>query len=334
MALNIFSDVTVDLQASAPSATIGLGIPAIFVKAVGLGPTAKITKYYDLKTLEVTHRKGTDVANVAEAIFSQQYRPDHVDVIEYIDLAAGIELYFNEDWTFALLATPSVSDSTTLSMSIDQHGYKFAVVQVEKASELTTIGKQNWTIATVLPKANGRLDAALVGNVASRQVGSVNWKFRSLTGVTPYDDVTQVEYSAIELANGITYNTRGSLATTSLGKTLSGSFIDDLHGRIWIKKNVQIKLQDFLNKNDKVPYNTMGINLLLGELSNVLSTAWQNGIIETGDDTKGKYTTAAGTRDKQDQADVQKRVYKGLSFTYTPATSVDKLSVSGTVILP
>lgn len=334
MALNIFSDVTVDLQASAPSVTIGLGVPAIFVKATGLKPEAKITKYYDLKTLEVTYNKGTDVAKAAEAIFSQQYRPDHVDVIEYIDLSAGVELFFNEDWTFALLATPSVEDNTTLSMAVDQHGYKFAVVQVEKASEIATIGTQNWTIVTVLPKSNGRLDAALVGNVASRQVGSVNWKFRSLAGVKPYDDITQVEYSAIEQANGITYNTRGSVATTSLGKTLSGSFIDDLHGRIWIKTNVQTKLQDFLNKNDKVPYNTMGINLLLGELSNVLSTAWQNGIIETGDDTKGEYTTAAVSRSKQDEADVQKRVYKGLSFTYTPATSIDKLAVSGTVILP
>lgn len=334
MALNIFSDVTVDLQASAPSVTIGLGVPAIFVKASGSNPTANVTKYYDLPTLVSKYTNGTDVANAATAIFSQQYRPDHIDVIEYIELSAGVEQFFNEDWTFALLATPTVEDSTTLSMAIDQHGYKFAVVQVEKASDIATIGAQNWTIATVLPKANGRLDAALVGNVASRQVGSVNWKFRSLTGVKPYDDVSQVEYSAIEVANGITYNTRGSVATTSLGKTLSGSFIDDLHGRIWIKTNVKTKLQDFLNKNDKVPYNTMGINLLLGELSNVLSTAWQNGIIETGDDTKGEYTTAAVPRSGQDEADVQKRVYKGLSFTYTPATSIDKLAVSGTVILP
>lgn len=329
-----FSDVTVDLGVQTPSAVIGLGVPAVLVKATGDSPKASLTKYTSLATLDTKYGADADVYKVVKTIFDQDNRPDHVDVIEYNDIATDVPAYWGDDWTFILLATNTVADAGSLSMAVEQLGEKFAVVQVEKSDDLKTIGAQKWTIGAVLPAGNGRLDAAMVGNIASLTVGSVNWKFRDVVDVTPYEDVTMVEYEAIKANHGITYKKRGSFATTSNDQTLDGSYIDDLHGRIWTTVNIQNSLQDFLNSNAKVAYNASGIGLLLGVLSNVLNTAFQNGIIDAADDGSARFTTAAGARSTQAETDVQNRLYKGLSYTYVPAQSIDGVAVRGTVILP
>lgn len=336
MANNKFSDVVVRLTGSLPNVSIGLGIPLILVKTADTSDNfvPKLKKFYSIDEVNADYTTGTDVNTVAKTIFDQEARPDHVSVLEFKTLPNDLTTFWNEDWTFALLATPNASDAAALSTAVEQVGFKFAVVQVEKASDVAAVGGQLWTIVTVLPKANGRLDAAIVGAIGSLQVGSQNWKFKSVKDVTPYDDVTTVEYDAIDRANAITYVSRGGQPTTTSGHVANGQYIDEMHGRIWIKVNTEKALMGVLNKNDKVPYNAAGISLLQGELSNVLETAYQNGIIETGADTKGWYTVGASSRAAQTDDDILKRVYSGLTFSYMPSSSIDKVVVSGTVELP
>ena len=336
MANSKFSDVIVRLSGSLPKVSIGLGIPLVLVKTTNTSDNfvPKLKKYYSLEDLTVDYAGGTDTNAVAKTIFDQDARPDHVSVLEFKTLASDLTTFWNEDWTFALLATPNAADSAALSMAVEQVGFKFAVVQVEKSADVAAVGGKMWTIITVLPKANGRLDAAIVGAIGSLQVGSQNWKFKSVKDVTPYDDVTNIEYDAIDRANGITYVTRGGQATTTSGRVANGQYIDEMHGRIWIKVNTESALMGVLNKNAKVPYNAAGISLLQGELSNVLETAYQNGIIETGADTKGWYSVSAASRAAQTDDDVLKRTYSGLTFSYMPSSSIDKVVVNGTVELP
>jgi len=334
MANTKFSDVTVTLKGSVPSISIGLGIPAVLVKTNVDAPKSKMTKFYDIQAVSDAYGPDTDMTKVARAIFSQDARPEHIDVIEYTDITNDINAFWNEDFTFALLATPNAADNATLALAIEQLAYKFAVVQVEKAADLAAFKGMQWTIGTVLPFANGRLDAAIVGGVASRTVGSVNWKFKALNGIKAWDDIMTTEKGAIDEAFGITYLTRGNMASTTGGHVMNGLYIDDLHGRIWIDSNIQSSLMNVLNQNDKVPYNAVGIGLLLGELSAVLETAFQQGIIETGVDTKGSYSVAGSTREQQTASDINSRKYSGLTFTYTPSSSIDHADVNGTVLLP
>ena len=138
MANNKFSDVVVRLTGSLPNVSIGLGIPLILVKTADTSDSfvPKLKKFYSLDEINADYTSGTDVNTVAKTIFDQEARPDHVSVLEFKTLPNDLTTFWNEDWTFALLATPNASDAAALSMAVEQVGFKFAVVQVKRRQML------------------------------------------------------------------------------------------------------------------------------------------------------------------------------------------------------
>lgn len=175
------------------------------------------------------------------------------------------------------------------------------------------------------------MDAALVGANATLTVGSITWKFKELVGITP-ELLTSNELSGINRCKAIAYVEVNNRGETSEGWTLSGEYIDVLHGILWVKTNVQGKLENFLQENGKVPYEQRGITQLSGVVTQVLEEAYEQGIILTDPITgKGDYSVDTTSRDEQSQQYISDRHYGGLSFTYHVSGAIHTVTVNGQV---
>jgi|GEM_PF-4058488 hypothetical protein len=116
--------------------------------------------------------------------------------------------------------------------------------------------------------------------------GKINFAGKQQLGlaVNVSDTVT---YDAL-LLNG--YNVYGSFASRASAYQLTenGSiggaylWVDNVYDSVWLADQLQNSVATLLANINRVPYNQTGIALITGVLSNVISTAQKNGVIEKG----------------------------------------------------
>lgn len=293
--------------------------------------------YLELNSADAATSAGysadTDVYKAVDAYFKQSEPSDRVAVLDYGDgkLDDALKAFWNQNFTFIVFATPGVTaDATIVSNDCEANKDHFVVLQSDKPGDFTALGGQNYTIG-VVHDLSERMDVALVGSIANSPVGSVTWKFKELTGVTP-QDLSVNELAAINKVRAIAYETVNGEPQTSEGKVLSGEYIDAIHGEIWVQVHMASALQKLLHDNDKIPYETRGINMILSTATQVLEKAYEQGIILTDDTTsKGDYSLNATPRSAQSQQDLSNRHYGGLSFKYHMSGAIHTITVYGTV---
>lgn len=347
------SDVTVKLAVSSPTAVTGLGNIMIIAAAqttsdgkASVGATIDdgvITSVTDsasgavfktYPTLDVLAKDfGTDTAvyKKAKTYFDQENPSDRISVLTYASGKAtdALGAFWNADWTFAVLADNKDTNLLEIANTFEANEDHILVIQVAQASDLLAYKNLNYTIGCV-HDAREAMDTALLGRCASLAVGSITWKFKDLKDVTP-QDVTAGEKAAIDAAHGIAYITVHGKAQTSEGFVLSGEFIDEIHGEIWVKNNMEAKLENLLQVNGKVPYDASGIAMVQGAVTTVLQTATDQGIVLKDKDGKGQFSVTATQRSAQSISDLSARKYAGCSFTYAPSAAIHTIAVNGTV---
>lgn len=290
-------------------------------------------EYKNLDAVKNDYADNADIVAKAEDYFAQE---NHSDRIAIADLPAGKEQealgafwFFN--WTFAIRAKSSDDNPaiTLLSNIFEANKDHFLVIQTTDVTFLKTLQGQAYTIALEHDTAEP-MDAAHVGAIATLPVGSTTWKFKTLRGITP-EALTSTELNAINQVNAVAYTTVFGKDQTTEGKTLSGEYIDTLHGIIWVRNEMQAKLQKLLQDNDKLPYSQVGINMILAVATQVLNTAYEKGIIQQDDNGKADFTISATGRNEQSAKDLSNRHYGGLSFTYHASGAIHSITVRGTI---
>lgn len=275
----------------------------------------------------------SDVYKKASAYFAQDNHSDRISVLDLpVDKmrdALGAFWYF--DWTFAILSKPmaDANSLTDLSNIFEANKDHFLVIQSNDPSSFVKLTGQNYTIGLV-HDVSEPMDSAFVGAIAMLPIGSTNWKFKTLNGITP-DTLTVTELDAINRVHAIGYETVFGKNQTSSGKVLSGEYIDTLHGVIWVKTRMETSLEKLLQDNNKVPYEQRGINMVLATGTQVLNEASERGIILNDDNGKPEFTITASGRDQQSAQDLSDRHYGGLSFTYHASSAIDSITVHGVV---
>ncbi|MBM5675608.1 DUF3383 family protein [Listeria seeligeri] len=324
------TDVRVHISVLYPSPRVGLGRPAIFVKGTGLA----YKEYTTLEELKTDFADTTETFAKAKTLLAQKNKPDLIAVVTFEEgkILAAAEEYFLKSWHFALLAENKAADALALSNLIEENKFKFAVFQFATAAEIAPLVKNTRTIALVHSKIEENLDAALVGDVASLPVGSATWKGRhKLEGITA-EMLKVSEIDAIQKAGGLCYIEKAGIPQTSEGKTVSGEFIDSIHGDDWIKATIETRLQKLLTETDKITFDARGIALLQGELTTVLNEGFANGIIDSNDETgEANYSITALQRPDLSDDDIAKRNYKGLSFRYKRSGAIHSVDVYGEI---
>lgn len=362
---NTLSDITVKLNVETPSVPVNMGNLALFVK----GDKQKVEGFNSYEDLQKVYGSNDLVKQVANGYFSQDDHGNKLFVITYTDVATAATAFYGEGWEFATIipgvkvVTPSentgddqnkekeavtvdttndLADTVALSNFIDSKKERFAVVGVPATAENVekigdtkkAFGNSPRTIIFVSGTNQAEAEygiGGLVGAVGNETVGSVTWKFRKIGGVKPVDlTVTQIQ--KLHENNTFTYVTKAALDQTSEGKTLSGEFIDALHGDDWVKASLETELQKLLSNSKKITFDSAGIAQIDATVTAVLTTATNNGIISVNPETNaGEFTVTTASRAQSSEEEIAQRNYTGLKFSYTRSGAIHTVRVNGQI---
>lgn len=362
---NTLSDITVKLNTETPSTPVNMGNLALFVK----GDKQNVEGFNSYEDLQKVYGSNDLVKQVANGYFSQDDHGNKLFVITYTDVATAATAYYGEGWEFATVipgvkvVTPSentggdqnkekeavtvdttndLADTVALSNFIDSKKERFAIVGLPATAENVAkiadtkkaFGNSPRTIFFVSGADQAEAEygiGGLVGAVGNETVGAFTWKFRKIGGVKPVDlTVTQIQ--KLHENNAFTYVTKAGLDQTSEGKTLSGEFIDALHGDDWVKASLETELQKLLSNSKKITFDSAGIAQIDATVTAVLTTATNNGIISVNPETNaGEFAVTTASRAQSSEEDIAQRNYTGLKFSYTRSGAIHTVRVNGQI---
>lgn len=290
-------------------------------------------EYKNLDAVAVDYKEGTPVYKKASAYFAQSNHSDRIAVLDYDKSKAyeALKAFWYFNWAFAICVDNTIDDSTVnLSSIFEVNKDHFLVLQTDNISQYTQFNGQNYTIG-LSHNLDEPMDAAFVGAIATRPVGAVTWKFKNLVGITAQNLTTQ-ELAGINNVHAIAYEEMMGRGQTSEGTTLSGEYIDLLHGVLWVQTTAQAKLEKMLQENGKIPYESKGIAMIGAVLTEVMNKAYEMGIIMTDDATgRAMFTVTTTPREQQSQKHLSERFYDGASFEYHASSAIHTITVNGTV---
>lgn len=116
-------------------------------------------------------------------------------------------------------------------------------------------------------------ESAWVGGQAPKNPGSLTWKFKPLTGITP-DILTAAEFNNITDDNGNTYETTGGVGMiSSEAVVVSGEYIDIIRGTDWLQTRMAEDLFSLLVNSDKIPFTNPGLGAIESKIRYWLNRA-------------------------------------------------------------
>lgn len=323
-------DVTVDISVSSPAPRIGLGRVLILTEKVG-APTYK--EYVSLEALALDYADGTPAHAKAETVFSQNNRPDVVSVATYETGApeASLNAFYNRAWHFVLLANDVAAEQLEVANLVEAKDFKFFAALVDDNIGREALRDKKRTIVFDHNIAGEHLDAAAVGSLGSLPVGSITWKFKgNFVGITPRY-LTETELAEVETDNALAYVYKAGKGQLTDGIDATGEFIDALHGKDFVKVDMENEIQYALQNADKVPYDARGIGLIDGAATTTLQRAFNQGIVAQTGDKLPDYMISTLSRDQVDPGDRAARVYAGLSFEFGLAGAIHEARVKGQI---
>ncbi|MGA4517203.1 DUF3383 family protein [Solibacillus silvestris] len=334
-------DVTVSIDIKKPSALIGLGVPLILVED-DKATVPSYKEYYSAEGLKADFTTSKPAYLIGAKIFDQgNNAPNKVAVATYnskattpIKAVQTLEQFFYNDFYFVLMTAGVQADKIAVADLIESKGVKMAAFSVADEAELAAYAVKKYDRSVFFFHSDlAELPAAaLVGAVGSRPVGSVTWKFKTLGGITPQE----FDGGKLQVLHGkgaIAYVTKAGINQTSEGIVGSGEYIDVIHGKDWIRLNVEQQVQTLLSTSDKVPYTDAGIAQIESVVTNVMETAVRNGIIATDADGIPLYTITALSRSEVGATDRAARKYNGLSFSFELAGAIHEAAIKGEILV-
>lgn len=343
------NDVIVEIDIERPASIEGLGTPLILQKSINQVHPYK--EYKELTEIARDYSESSEVYKKAAFILNQgSSSPNKVAIASYgtededneeqqqLSFSAksirtitdALEAYYYKGWHFLHLVNATSEETKTAGEFISRKDFKFLAVEATEFTELAQLKGQHRTILFYHPVEEELAAAALIGAVGSRLVGSVTYKFKKLEGISP-QDFDANDLKQIHEAGAIAYVTKAGDPQTSEGKTASGEFIDVLHGKDWVKANLETRIQRNLAAAPKLPFGHDGISLIEMTATDVLIEGSNNGIIAKDSDGIPMFEVNAFSREDAEPIDRAERVYRGLSFNFDLAGAIHEVHVSGVI---
>jgi len=245
----------------------------------------------------------TDEAYLAaRAAFSQSPRPEKVviarrEIAEAMATAIARVNEIDSDWYF-LISTSRVeadilSAGATIEAMLKTYFYETDEADskdLAHATDTTSIFAQmkiyerSVGIYTKTANLDSYPAAAWCGRLGPKDPGSVTWKFKSLSGVTPDDELNSTERANVLGKNANLYLTVAGQAITMEGTSGTGEFIDIVRGIDWLTRRIKEDVYFMLINEDKVPYTDKGGDALGLQVKGPLDEAVAVGLLAGGDE--------------------------------------------------
>jgi hypothetical protein len=335
------SDVIVNItDLTRPTTVAGFGLPLI------LGVTASITgtkdtykEYTSTTEVAVDYASTTDEYKAAAALFAQDPSPDKVAIInvtrttptavpaDLTDALDDIMAAGKTNWYWLITTSKVVEDIDAVGTWVDANKKLFGVgfndATLSNITELAAglASERAFVFAHKTPAEFP--EAALIGKLAPKDVGSWTAKFKNLVGVKN-PGYTAAEISTLEIGKVFTYTEKMGVLQTTEGMTTAGTFIDVTVAKDWLKTNIETEVMSVLINSDKVPYTDEGITQVVDAVKSVLRKAVVQGMLSDFSVTAPKAADISTT-------DKTNRTLPDINFTATLAGAIHKVTITGVV---
>lgn len=178
--------------------------------------------------------------------------------------------------------------------------------------------------------APNRHDLAMAGFGMTRAPGSFNWANNSLIGITPTSaTIAEIEAGLDQSLNF--YLSIAKVPLTRLGK-VSGAddgilYLDEITGIDWLKIAIQQEVYQSLVSLPKIPYTDDGLNIIEGNIKNVLTNAVSLEILSGAPTPTVSHIPVS----EVPVADKQARRSPTFNFTAVLAGAVNYIKIVGTL---
>jgi len=168
--------------------------------------------------------------------------------------------------------------------------------------------------------------AGLIGGQAPKDPGSITWKFKTITGITP-DTLTASEKGYAIAKNCNVYETVAGLnMITSEGVVASGEYIDIMRGTDWLQVNMSTDIFRLLYNSDKVPFTTPGIAQV-----GAIVAYWLNRGVDVGLLQEGSIVITLPKLANIPAGEKSIRYLNGITFSATYAGAIHKVGITGKI---
>lgn len=304
----------------------------------------RIRFYTDLDGLTDDGFSSSDeIYKAVEAAFAQSPRPERVavgriDAGDY-DIVESMEAIqeASNDWYGVVLCDRTLAVVQALAGWIETQVKLFitatsapGVIDPGSTTDIAyLLEAANYDRTAVIYSADedNYPDAAWFGRMLPTDPGAATWKFKSLNGVTPDDDLTSTEMLAAQNKHANLYRTIGGVPITSEGYAAGGEFIDVMHGADWLQARMTERVYALLASSPKVPFTDPGITAIEGEVRAQLGAAVDIGFL-AADPAPTVTSPKASAVSAGDKA---ARDLQGVKFYGTLAGAIHKVGIQGFV---
>lgn len=321
------NDVKVKIDLLKPSGTSEWGYPLIVTKDETTIGYAVCTSLAEV--VAAGFASSTDVYKAAEKMFMQPHPPLRIAVAALTALTAeNLAALTGEGWR-QLVVMAAAADKTEVKTYIDTTD-KMYFAAVTSASGLSAFADDDRVVCVVHGTEADLAAAAVAGEVAGREVGTITYKNLILNGITPAT-FTDAQVEAIHTAGGITVLKKAGDIVTSEGLVVSGEYADIIDCKDYIIQQLTYKTQKLLNTMGKLPYDNRGIAILENAAIDVLKDAYNRGMIAEDDDGNPLYSASYALRSEVDANDIAARKFKGGRFAFTLAGAIHNVEITGEI---
>ncbi len=344
------NDVIVNItDQTRPLTQAGFGKPLILGDTEVIdGAKDTYKEYTELSGVAADYGEATNEYKAAQAIFSQEPRPETIAILNVTRAAEPIPADLTDalntlvtsdnDWYFLILTSRVSADIQAVGGWVDANGKLFGI-SMGSSDESILVAAITTVAANLVSDRCFMLahqdptkfpDSAWVGKMAPKEPGSATWKFKSLVGI-PDGGYNTTDIAALHAGNVNTYVKKHGLLQTTDGKTTAGSYIDITRSKDWIKARMQEAVMAVLVNNEKVSYDNSGITLIVDAVKSVLKSAVTQGIIARDDDGNGIFTITSPKRADIPVADRASRKLPDIKWDATIAGAVHAVEIDGVV---
>lgn len=173
-------------------------------------------------------------------------------------------------------------------------------------------------------------DAAWLGRILPREVGSTTWANKTLRGIT-VDNLTTTQKANIQAKNGNYYIEAGGRDLTQRGQVAEGEFIDVIRGVDWIQARMTEEVFLVIVSNEKVPYTDAGISLIENPMTQVLQQAEDRGILASPDGELPAFVVLMPKALEISSSQKATRILNDVNFTGKLAGAIHATDIVGNV---
>lgn len=347
--VNVQISIEAPMNPSASFSALLLVVPkAENAGSVTIPTVAEISSASDLADYGYTEK--SEAYKAALVAFAQDPRPEkvYVTVRQAGDsdatnepIATTLERAASENgwYGFVLVGSNEGSDTKAAATWAEANGKLFGFSWT--GSEIPVdITSYNRTFAMYYTGTEENLDAkysalALMAKCFGYDPGSVNWYYRTLSGI-PASNLTNAKIAELNKIPSGYYVTVGGKDIVMGAKVGTGEWIDIIRLRDWLVSEIRDNVFSYLVSSKKVPYTDKGIAGIQNRIEEVLRTAQKNGAIcedttdENGNVTKG-YEVIVPRVSSISKAEKKSRILRNVTFTALLTGAINLAYIKGTL---